>query len=126
MQGPDSGKGKSRQHRRFTQPQEEEGGETQEDAAVVDLETIIRTNIMQKMQAVVVKEETRDHGGALEAEGDIKIEITAIQMVAGFVEKQGTMQTSAIITSQVTEEVTGHNKKIMHQHQMLQMMDVYL
>ena len=52
----------------FTQPQEEEGGETQEDAAVVDLETITRTSIMQKMQAVVAEEEIRDHGGALEAE----------------------------------------------------------
>ena len=86
---------------------------------MVDLETIIRTSIMQKMQAVVAEEEIRDPGGALEAEVDIKTEITAIQMVAGFVGKQGTMQTSAIITSQVTEEVTGHNKEIMHQHQML-------
>ena len=51
---------------------------------MVDLETIIRTRVMQKMQAVV---EIRDRGGALEAEVDIKIEITAIQMVAGFVEK---------------------------------------
>ena len=65
--------------------------------------------------------------GALEAEVmDIKTEITAIQMVVRFVEKQGTMQMSAIITSQVTEEVASHSKEIMHQHQMLQMMDVYL
>ena len=47
-------------------------------------------------------------------------------MVAEFVEKYGTMQMSAIITSQVTEDVTGHSKEVMHQHQMLQMMDVYL
>ena len=51
------------------------------------MEIITKTSIMQKMQAVVMEEEIRDHGGALEAEVDIKIEITAIQMVAGFVEK---------------------------------------
>ena len=36
-------------HTRFTHPQEEEGGETQEDAAVVDLKIITKTNMMQKM-----------------------------------------------------------------------------
>ena len=54
---------------------------------MVDLEKITKTNIMQKMQAVVAEEEIRDHGGALEAKVDIKTEITTIQMVAGFVEK---------------------------------------
>ena len=42
---------------------------------------------MQKMQAVVAEEEIRDHEGGLEAKVDIKKEITAIQMVARFVEK---------------------------------------
>ena len=65
-------------HNHFTQPQEEEGGETQEDVAMVDLEIITNTSIMQKMQAVVAKEEIKDHGGALEAKVDIKIEIVVI------------------------------------------------
>ena len=40
------------------------------------------------MQAMVAKEEIRDHEGALEAEVDIKIEMIAIQMEAGFVKNR--------------------------------------
>ena len=110
--------------------QVEVGVDSQEDVAVVvDLETITRTSkirIMQKMQVVEEEEEIKEQGGALEAEVDGNKETTVIQMDVGFVAKQGTMHMSAIITGQMTEGTTSHNKEIMHLHQTKKVMGIYL
>ena len=61
-------------HMLSIQTREEEGGGLKEDVAmVVDLVTITKISkikIMQKMQFVEEEEETREEGGALEAEVD--------------------------------------------------------
>ena len=75
-------------HRLSIQTQEEEGGGLKEDVAVVvDLVTITKIKIIQKMQSVEEEEETREEGGALEAEVDGNKGKTITQMVAGYVEK---------------------------------------
>ena len=108
-------------HRHSFPLQEEVGVDSQEDVAVVvDLETITKINkikIMQKMQVVEEEEDIREQGGALEAKVDGNKETTVIQMVVGFVAKQGTMHMSAIITGQMTEETIGHNKETMRHRQ---------
>ena len=75
-------------HRRSTQILEEEGGDNQEDVVVVvDLATITKIRIMQKMQVVAEEEETKEQGGVIEAEVDGTNAIIVIQMVAGYVAK---------------------------------------
>ena len=54
---------------------------------VVDLATITKIRIMQKMQVVAEEEETKEQGGVIEAEVDGSNVITVIQMVAGYVAK---------------------------------------
>ena len=54
---------------------------------LVDLLTITKIRSMQKMQSVEEEEETREEGGALEAEVYGNKEITVTQMVAGYVAK---------------------------------------
>ena len=67
---------------------EEEGGDNQEDVVVVvDLATITKIRIMQKMQVVVEEEETKEQGGVIKAKVDGSNVITVIQMVARYVAK---------------------------------------
>ena len=72
------------------------------------------------------EEETKVQGGVIEAKVDGSNVITVIQMVFGYVAKQGTMPMSAIITKEMTEGVISHNKEIMHLHTTMIMMDAYL
>ena len=73
---------------RSTQILEEEGGDNQEDVVVVvDMATITKIKIMQKMQVVAEEEETKEQGGVIEAEVDGSNVITVIQMVVGYVAK---------------------------------------
>ena len=52
---------------RSTQILEEEGGDNQEDMVVgVDMATITKIRIMQKMQFVFKEEKTKEQGGVLE------------------------------------------------------------
>ena len=75
-------------HRHSTQILEEEGGDNQEDVeVVVDLATITKIRIMQKMQVVAEEEETKEQGEVIEAKVDGSNVITVIQMVAGYVAK---------------------------------------
>ena len=74
--------------RRSTQILKEEGGDNQEDVVVVvDLASITKIRIMQKMQVVAEEEEIKEQGGVIEAEVDGNNAITIIQMVAGYVAK---------------------------------------
>ena len=73
-------------HRHSTQILEEEGGDNQEDmVVVVDLATITKIRIMQKMQVVAKEQETKEQRGVIEAEVDGSNTIIVIQMVAGYV-----------------------------------------
>ena len=66
-------------HRRSTQIPEEEGGDNQEDVVVVvDMATITKIKIMQKMQVVAEEEETKEQGGVIEVEVDSSNAITII------------------------------------------------
>ena len=87
MQGPDSGKGFGEQAQAFYSTARRVRRRNSRGRSGGRFGNYHQNHYMQKMHAVVVEEEIRDHGGALEAEVDIKTEITTIQMVAGFVEK---------------------------------------
>ena len=94
-----------------TQILEEEGGDNQEDVVVVvDLATITKIRIMQKMQVVAEEEETKEQGGVQEVEvaGSSKDSIT-ILMHVGFVADMVTLQ--MIVTRDLVE---GINRETMH------------
>ena len=75
-------------HRRSTQILEEEGGDNQEDVVVVvDLATITKIKIMQKMQVVAKEEETKEQGGVIEDKVDGINMIIVILMATRYVAK---------------------------------------
>ena len=60
-----------RKRRRSNQILEEKGRENKEEVVeVVDLATITKIRIMQKMQVVAKEEETKEQGGVIEAKVD--------------------------------------------------------
>ena len=82
-------------HKHSIQIQKEDGEGLRGNVVVVaDLvitNKINKIKIMQKMQVMVEEEEIKEEGGALEDKLDENKGITFIQMVFGFVARQGTM-----------------------------------